>query len=477
MKKILGSVGAIAVIGVLSYPGFGFLVEKGLKRQINAMPKQYGMTVELKDFQRHWFSSDAKLFWKWDIPAHLKQNLQGQTITVSPQHYEKEIDIQIFHGPLVLKGWKPFLGVGYASTTFKWPFSTTQNNDIEFSKESIFPQVTVRMALDFLMHTHWKTEVPEFKLIAKDNSSKINWGGLVLKNTISTNLDKVQGNVDLKALEIIKPQGAVNINSFKTNYDFNLNPVGIYVGDAELNLDKIELGKELRMDAVRVKNQAEIQNNLFSSSFDASLKSANINGYAFGPFEADFKITQINAAALAKAKESLHQQQNASPSFRNKGFLALISAIPELLKFGAQFNVDKFHLSLQNGTIDSHVQLNLPADEKSGAMLNIARLQSLTGQADLDVSATLLKDWLIDLVQKQIQSQQQLSLEPTAPMAAPSTEDIHQIASVRTTEKMDALVKAGVIAQKGEHYIFNLKLQNGQLTINDLPFDPSWLVI
>lgn len=475
MKKILASVGIVAVAGILSYPGFGFLVEKGLAHQIKSMPKQYGMVVELKDFHRHWFSSDVNLLWKWDVPAHLKQNLQGQTITVSPKHYQKEIHIQIFHGPLVIHNWKPFLGVGYASTTLKWPFDSQQKTSIEFSDNSVFPLVHVRMALDFLMHTHWKTEVPAFKLIAKDQSSEITWGGLTLKNTLTTNLDKIKGEVNLVNLNIHKQQKVIDLNGFETEYDFRLNPVGIYVGDASMALKQLHMGEALQLQNFKVENHADISKDLFSTRFKGQVQSAQLNGLKIGASQVDVEIGQINATALAKAQESLYPQQNASPSFRNKGFLGVITTIPELMKYGAHLDVNTLHLSLDKGTIDLNMKLALPADAQRNALMNLAQMQALMGDAHLSLTKNLLVDWLVDLLEKQIQSQQQLGLEPTPMVSGPT--DYAQIARTRTMDKIDALVKSGVIIQKQDQYVFDLKLQNGQLTINNLPFDPTWLVI
>jgi uncharacterized protein YdgA (DUF945 family) len=474
MKKLIGSLGALAAVGLLSYPGLGYLVEKGLQHQMNAMPKQYGMTLELKDFQRHWFTSEAKLLWKWDIPAHLKQNDQGQTITISPQHYEKEVQLHIFHGPVVLRNFKPFLGVGYASTVFYWPFTAANEPaPTQFSKESIFPEIHVSMSLDFFMHTHWKTEVPPFKLLAQDKKAEIDWGGFVLKNTISTNLNRIKGQLNLKDLTIKKTDGVTEINTLDTAYDFKMDPVGLYIGDADFSLNHAQMAKDVFIDQVKIKNIAEVQNNLFSTRFDASLKSASLNGFQLGPFNAEFKLSQINAPALVKAQQNLQQQQNASPSFRSKGFLSLAAAIPELLKYGVKMDLSQFHLVLPDGSIDSHLSLILPADEASSSMMNLQRMQALKGDAEIKLSKTLLKNALVDIVEKQMKSQQQLALDPAANPA--SDQEIEKVATTRTTEKIEALVKAGVLREQNDTYVLNFKLQTSQVTVNDLPFDPAWL--
>lgn len=475
MKKILASLGAVAVAGVLSYPGFGLLVEKGLAHQIQSMPKQYGMVVELKDFHRHWFSSDVNLVWKWDVPAHLKQNLQGQTITVSPKHYEKEIQIQIFHGPVVLHGWKPFFGVGYAATTLKWPFEVQPSKNMEFAESSVFPVIHVRMALDFFMHTHWKSEVPAFKLISKDKNSEISWGGLTLKNTFTTHLDKIKGQLHLVNLGIHKEREAIDLQDLKTQYDFRLNPVGIYVGDAQMSLKSFKMGEALHVQSFKLENQADIRSDMFSTKFNGSIQSAQFNGVTLGPSQVNVEMSQINAVALAKAQQSLYPQQNASPSFRHKGFLGVVSTIPELLKFGAKVDVNTFHLSLPKGTIDLSMKIALPADAQRNSLMNLAQIQALVGDAHLSLTQKLLEDWLANLLEKQLQSQQQLGLEPNPMGTAPT--DYAQIARTRTADKINALIKSGVILQQQDQYVFDLKLQNGQLTINHLPFDPTWLVI
>lgn len=148
--------------------------------------------------------------------------------------------------------------------------------------------------------------------------------------------------------------------------------------------------------------------------------------------------------------------------------MTLVATIPELLKYGLELNLPQFHLNLKNGVIDGKMQFTLPADEKSAAMLNIARMQTLSGTADFALGKILVKDWLVDLVQKQLASQQQGNA---------TTVDMASIATVRTSEKLDSLVNDKVLIQKDEQYILHVKLQNGKITINDLAFNPAWLMI
>ncbi|NBO87464.1 MAG: DUF945 family protein, partial [Burkholderiaceae bacterium] len=140
------------------------------------------------------------------------------------------------------------------------------------------------------------------------------WGGLTLKNTFTTHLDKIKGQLNLVSLGIHKERDSIDLQDLNTQYDFRLNPVGIYVGDAQMSLKQFKMGEALQVQNFKVENKADIHSDMFSTRFNGSLESAQFNGITLGPSRMDVDMSQINAVALAKAQQSLYPQQNASPS-------------------------------------------------------------------------------------------------------------------------------------------------------------------
>lgn len=471
MKKIIGGIGILATAGLLCYPGFGFLVEKGLRQQIEAAPKQYGMTIELKDFKRRWFSSDAKLYWKWFIPAHLTQNQLGQTITVSPQHYEKEFNIKIYHGPLIIYDRKPFLGVGFAETTLNWPIFNDGPKKEDFDGKSIFPIVKLSMAFNFLLQNHWTTSIPAFNLIGKNNQDEIKWKGLELKNKVDRDLSHIKGNIVFPGITIHKQGMSFDINDFDTNYGLKQDQTGVYTGHVDVDLkDMSSQGASSdawHINHLKMHANSNVEQEHFSTHALVSLDSLDLNSEHQGPFALDMTISKVNAITLAKLHQSLQQNQNASPSFRSRGILTLISSLPELLKYGLEIDIQKLDLHLTKGAMALNMNLSLPAESNGAALLNLQRLEALEGEINLKMSQSLFKDWVMDVLKRQLQVSD-VVLDPA--------QNVDSIALKRSNDKIASLTSQGVLKVDSTDYLMHIKLHQGQWTVNDLGFDPTWLI-
>ena len=58
-----------------------------------------------------------------------------------------------------------------------------------------------------------------------------------------------------------------------------------------------------------------------------------------------------------------------------------------------------------------------------------------------------------------------------------SEDEIHQAALKRIDEKLSALGKSGVLMIDGTNVVIHIKFEKGSLTVNQHPFDPSWLIV
>lgn len=474
MKKIVGALGGLAVLGLLSYPGFGYLVEKGVRQQLAAMPKQYGMSVELTDFHRHWFTSDAKILWKWQIPAHLTQNSQGQTITISPQNYEKEFEIKIFHGPLVMTSDTFFIGIGHADTHIQWPLFSNLPVKENFTKDSVFPSINIQMALNFLNQATWNTQIPAFKLKAVNHSNQIDWHGLEIHNKIKNNAQSFKGEIDFPGAHINQQNTLLDINNLHSDYHFKHDDSGLYIGKLGFDVDTLSIkdtqNHDFQVHEWKVASHSEVDQGLFSTELDVHFKDVIVNGEKFGPLALALELSKMNASALNQMHEILKPQQNASPSFRQKNIWALLTTVPELLKHGMDIRLKQLDLNLEQGKINTHAEFVLAPDEAGGVMA-LQSLKNLQGHIEIQVTQTLLSHWLKDLLEKQI-SIQQASLSSSV-----SADEVHDAASSRADQKLKELVSLGVIKTNTSDYIFHINLSNGQLLVNNLPFNPAWLVM
>ena len=56
-----------------------------------------------------------------------------------------------------------------------------------------------------------------------------------------------------------------------------------------------------------------------------------------------------------------------------------------------------------------------------------------------------------------------------------TTQEIEQQSLTQTEEKIAALIKAGALIESGTDYVFTVKFSQGQLTVNDKPFNPAMI--
>ena len=472
MKKMVAVVGGLAILSIGSYPLFGMMIEKELRHQVEAAPKQYGMSLSIREYHRHWFYSQAKVVWEWHIPAHLTQNHLGQTVTVSPKDMVKEFDLDILHGPVILKP-TPFFGIGYAKTSIDWPLMNKSNGEERYDKASVYPKLELSLATNFLLQTHWKTTISHFKLISQDQTQQLLWDGMVFENLMDRTGKHLKGQADLTGFDLVKPDMQVNLKGAQSNYDFEREKEGLYVGHAQFDIHQLHMQNNNQQvfdleDLVFTTN-TDLDNEEFTTQLVTHFDKLNIDSKPVGPFDIDLKIEKVNAQVLARINQLFQQEQNASPSFRQKNMWSMLSNVPELLKYGMVMQINKLHVVFPNGFIDSHGTMDLPLD--ISGQLNLQRLQTVKGQLEVLISKDLFKNWLIDLVQRQM-LQEQLSLDPSA-----SSTDIHEIAVSRTSKKLTDLEQSGVLKAQSSEFLINIQFHDGQLTVNQLPFDPSWLMI
>lgn len=479
MKKILVGCGGLATLCVLSYPGFGWLVEQGVRHQINGIPKQYGMKVELTHFQRHWFSSDAKILWKWQIPAHLSQNAQGQTITISPQNYEKEFPIHFFHGPLIFNHGSVFFGIGHADTHIDWPLFNNLPDKKQFSADSVFPRIDVQMALNFLYQTVWKTSIPPFQLSSLDKNDQVKWHGLHLFNKIKGKAESVKGKLESPGWEVISKHsgGYFKIQNLWSKYYLSHDASGLMIGDVKLKIQDLKMKKPVglayELSHLSIDSSANVDQDLFSTTIQVKLDQWQSNQHYYGPLNMDMEISKVHALSLSHLKDLLKPEENASPSFRQRNIWSVIASVPDLLKHGLAVDLKDFHLVTPEGDIDAKAHLGLDPDT-AASFLGMQLMQNLSGTLDLSFAQPMLANVLMRMVKDQIYLQQGITADT---IDAAKSKEIERAATERVQTKFAALVKEGVLLRESSNYMMHFKLNQGKLLLNNKQFDPGWLVV
>ena len=68
MKKLAGLIIILAVLILGGYYGMGVLTERTIKKNIEVINQSNGLFAQIEQYNRGWFSSDAKIKWRLHVP-------------------------------------------------------------------------------------------------------------------------------------------------------------------------------------------------------------------------------------------------------------------------------------------------------------------------------------------------------------------------------------------------------------------------
>lgn len=324
--------------------------------------------------------------------------------------------------------------------------------------------------------------IPSFKLTAKDGNGKFNWMGMDSTTSMSSNLDKVEGEIEFDGAEFSKDDTKLSLGKVISEYDLHKTTTGLYLGQASFSLPSLAVvvkdQKMFEISELTLSSSSDIDDNLFSTHFSAALKSLFANGQNYGPGEVEMSLRNLDAEVLAKINEQANAMQRGTDQERQQALMAMLPELPKLFSKGAEFEISKLSLKLPQGMIDGNLLITLPKGDNSNPFELIQKTQ---GNAKLkmpiEVVKQLMQQSIMQQMAKQPEMQQALiqqlqSSQGQSNQAEPTPE---QIAAMQVDKQINELEQSGLITVDGKDYVIEMSLSEGKFTVNGKPFDPSMM--
>lgn len=507
---------AILILG--SYYITGYVTEKKIKENLTIVNQSNGLNVNIENYNRGWFTSLAALNWNLHVPAHVVTNPSGQTQTIPAEDYQLKMPIKIYHGPIIFAEKTIKFGLGYAHSDVALPPKFVDQFNNMFTSESTKPKLDLSLLVTYLANTNVDLSVPEFKLISKNpNGGQLEWLGMTSSTTITTDRNKVSGNVTIEGARFTKEKTKASMSTITSEYNLHSSKNGMYLGDASMSFPSLDVSlndkKILSMNQFDVHSDTNIEEGLFHSNLKTSLEKLVVNDKTYGPGNLEISIRNLDEEALNKINDQVNQMQQGSNELqRQQAILAILPQLPPLFSKGAEFEISELNLVMPEGKIEGNLLLAFPKSESANPF---EMLQKIQGNGKLKVPAVVLKKVLIKSFQQKLaagqqqpqpqniqqgiiqQMQQQQATgqpvnsaqnpnaalvpntaAPTDPAATPSPApvDTTQQATAITESQLAALVQSGVLlVVQGDYYLIEMKLEQGKLLINGKPYDPAML--
>lgn len=486
MKKLAGLIILLAAVILGGYYGMGIITEKTIKKNITVLDQSNGLYVEIPQYDRGLFSSQAKFKWLLKIPAQVSK-VNGQVIPA--QEYTYETPLTIYHGPVIFAHNKVRFGFGYAETTLNLPKDLESKFNSTFSNQSEQPKSNLSIFINYLNESTVNFAVPTFKLFVKDNNGIFEWLGMDSKTVFSSGMKKVKGDAGLQGLTFTHDDKKLSMQKMDSDFNLHETLAGLYLGDANFDLSSISFTdknkKIFDLSNLNFKSDSDIKEHVFNAHFTVNMKSLAMLDTQYGPATAEIALRGIDADALARINQQVSTIQNGTDAQKQQAVLSILPEIPKLLSHGPELEISKLDFQMPEGKVVGNLLIALPKEDNLNLMLII---QKLHGNGRFQGPASLIKSNVQKLlIQKMIQNpplQQRLANELTAPnpgtpdkdkAAASQTLTTEQVASMQVEKHFNKMLESGFLIASGTDYSIEFKFDQGRLTVNGKPFDPSMI--
>ncbi|MDF1757460.1 MAG: DUF945 family protein [Legionellaceae bacterium] len=503
MKKVVGFVVVLLLAALLigGYYETGVLTESNLKKNIEVLNKSDEVKVSVAKYQRGWFKSNAILNWTISIPSKVIER-NGKRIFKPSQVYHAEMPLVIQHGPIILQNQQVRFGIGAASSHLDLPNEYARKFDELYTDTSIQPSLNLDFFVSYNNIASIKLVAPKFHLVSTKDNTDFEWFGMTTNVAVSPNLKEIKGEVLIDGVKLVQDKTSSMLKNVESEYELYKSDSGLYLGDASLHLPTAlvtENGNKLiEISELNFKSKSSINDNLFSSSFKATLNKLLFNDETYRSCSFDLSIRNLDAKVLVDINKKISKSQDKSDSARQRVLLSLLPDIPILVNKGAEIDLSNVTVEMTDGRVSGNAIIRIPK-ENTPNPFKLAR--SLTGDGRVEISSGLLQsmlkhmyknkynaDRLKNIAKRASEPQDKFTetdknkvAEPTVvshvegePATLTEAELEAQI-TAQADSKISHLVKLGVLAMEGDNYALNIKILQGRLLINEHPFNPSMM--
>lgn len=477
MKKLAGLVIILAVFILGGYYGMGVLTEGTIKKNIDVVNQsQSRVFLEVEQYRRGWFTSDAIMKWRLHFPERVITSAGAPTQTLAARDYQMEMPVVIHHGPFIFANHGIRFGLGYMDTVLTLPEPYKQKFEEDFAKDSTMPTFNLSIFINYLNKSKAKLINPSFQIKAKNGQGYLNWMGASAAVNMSSDKSDINGKVLVDGF-VLSRADARTLTFDKIASDFHMRRAenGLYLGNANFSVGSLDfIDKEKKIFEVkdfRFNSDNAIEDKLFHVDFKASLESMMLNEETYGPGNVEFSLRNLDAEVLADINEQLKTMQQGADTTHQKDMLSLLPKLPKLFNKGAEFVISRCTFKVPTGEIDGKLRIALPKGDSSNPF---ELIQKIEGQAKLKMPKALVKQLVLEFVAQRPEGQPLIAAKPapstTTPPTPTATTTPQQSAEIRADKEIEAMEQKALLVGEGTDYVTELKWEQGKLTVNGKPY-------
>ena len=310
---------------------------------------------------------------------------------------------------------------------------------------------------------------------------KIPWGGMEWKAvsgeiTVSADRKKSKSNLQVPEISVTSPLGGKQVlTKLSIGVDEQEHASGVSLVDSTLSIDKIgAVGDKPFFEGLRVALKNDIgSGNLLNIHFNADVRAIRDGDASQGPGQLAMQIRKIDLGALnayqtqmRDIKKQKNPEQTAMASMGK-----LMELLANLAKKAPELELTKFSFKTGGGEITGLAKFVLDGSNLNlveNPMLLVAALQ---GDAEFKVPAGVVKMRAEKAIHSQLDVYKLEGKISAAEAGKLTTERVAAIVEQALPKEIGKTAESMQLVPDGPDYKFSLAFKQGQLTINDKPFD------
>jgi uncharacterized protein YdgA (DUF945 family) len=464
MKKWAGFILAFVVLVLIGFYGAGVIIKNTLVKNINSLPKNPLFNVQVDKYQGGWFSSQAALSIKMQLPDQGPQNANGETKTDPLINFNIGIPILIKHGPFINTTNGLRFGLGLVTTEPETHYAAF----INYLNRTVFSYNLAGFSLDGAM-------------VQGEKNVHLNWQGLKSWASFSSNLDSHDGTFELLGFNttLVDPSSQnveINLGTFNADYNLKRYIDWLWIGRCHFGIKSTDMSlsnkKIFELAGLDTSEEVRVNNGLIDLEYKISLTKLYTNDQNYGPGTIHLILRNLDPVVAAKLnQQSFNLMQNNNNSLM---MIGLMTDLPNLLAKGAELDLADLDVSLPEGKIVGRFKLTLPKVEGSSDFDQITK--KAQGEGSLRVPMATVKTLMIVSIKSDLEKQAQNNPDTqNGSTDAPNPINVDTEAENQAEQQLKNLVSKGLLKIEGTDFVISIKIENQQLIVNGKSFNPGML--
>lgn len=427
MKKGIVALLVVLALVVLVSPGIvGRLAEKSVEDQLQwAASENEEVVVTTQSFDRGWFSSEGVhrvALGRTGPGANLRMAMgfgpddEGPALIISTK---------LDHGLIAVTSLgreEGSLAPGLGRAVSTLTLDNGRGETVEL------PGVVYSaVGLDGGVDSHYFLEPG-----SKNGAS---WGAADLKLMADQSSGRIVLNGGFDSLSFVDNGEAMSLGRFDLDSDMTMTQYGFSVGDLKLALASATITSpysNVDMGPFTISGATTLDGGRMNSDVNMNFEMAGMPGVGDVSWDMDIRLANWDAEALGGLIAAAEQAQNNPNPDPALMFMGMQSELMDLAAAGLEFHIDRFDVSLPQGTVLTRFSATLPAVDRASFSWGSALL-GLEASTDVSIPKPLF-----------------------------------QMVSMMSPQAQQA-VAMGILRDAGDNYVMEARYKQGLLTVNGAP--------